>query len=302
MAESPDDCLQRLLFESIHARAVRVSLREVLAEVRARQHYPAAVEQLLGEALLVAAMLSSGIKFTGRISLQLQSSGPVKFLLADCTDSGGLRAIARLREGVSIDQDVAELWRSVQRGGVLTLTLEPAGKGERWQGIVPIEGDGLSEAIEAYFERSEQLATRVRLAVDSERASALMIQRMPGEGEEVIDDDGWNRLEHLLATVGERELLRSDGAELFERLFHGETRRAFPARELQFHCPCSRERVAEVLFSLGAAEVRQMIDEGELVEVQCEFCAAAYQFGPEALAALLDEQPDSPDPGDRTLH
>jgi len=296
MNSSVSDQLQRWMFEYINARCVHVRLDAVRREAVGHLDCPAPVEQLLAEAMLVVGLLSSGIKFKGRISLQLQSSSGLKLLLADCTDDGGLRCVARMEEGAELPEDVESIWSELSRNGILTLTLEPSGQGERWQGIVPLEGDTLAEAIENYFIRSEQLATRVRLAVDDEHASALMIQRMPGPSD---DDDGWNRLEQLLGTLSEDELLQLPGSSVVTRLFHEEDRRQFPERPLRFHCPCSRQRVAEVLGSLGQDELDRMIAEGETVNVQCEFCGTSYDFDTiELMQLIAAPAPDA----SRTVH
>lgn len=281
---SQKDRLQRLLFEQISARSVWVQLDEVISEVRERADYPPAVADLVSRGLLIAAAMSSGIKFEGRITLQLQSSGPVSLLMADCTEEGGLRGLARLSEDARTPDSSEALFAELADSGVLTLTLEPADSGKRWQGIVPLEGDSLEQAIEHYFVQSEQLPTRFRLAVDDDRACALMIQQMPDESD---DADGWNRLGHLLDTLNDTEMLASDGEEVLHRLFHAERRRLFPPRELHFECPCTRERVAEVLQGLGADELRMLASEQEQVEVRCEFCNEAYYFDQVDLAALI---------------
>ncbi len=304
MATDTSDFLQRVLFEEINARCVRVRLEQVLSDIFTGSDYPEPVVRLLSQALLTVAMLSSGIKFSGRISLQLQSSGVLPLLMADCTDSGGLRGVARLADNAELSGNEQDLWRSLVDGGILTLTVDPPDGGERWQGIVPLEGDSMAEAVEAYFQRSEQLPTRIRLAVGEGVASALMIQKMPGEAD---DDDGWNRLEHLLATVASRELLETSSETLMTRLFHAETRRQFPARPLQFFCPCSRDRVLEVLQGLGATELEDMISQGEMVEVRCEFCNQAYGFDLLDLAELAGSDADGGNfrhqPADsRTIH
>jgi len=314
---SNTDQLQRWLFEDINARCVHVQLESVLREAlgkdepgkgaaessesgkdgrkedrKRKDAHPELIERLLSHALLLVSLMSSGIKFSGRISLQLQSSGPLRLLMADCTDDGGLRCIARLNEDHALPQTDAELWQSLTDDGILTLTLEPGNQAERWQGIVPLEGNGLAEAIENYFIRSEQLATRVRVAVAGQKASALMIQRMPapsGRPDPSIDADGWNRLSHLIGTLSDDELGQLSGEDLVTRLFHQEDRRQFPERALRFYCPCSRDRVAEVLLSLGQDEVESMAEEGETVNVQCEFCARHYDFDPIQLLELLSK-------------
>ncbi len=287
------DHLQRLVFEEINARCVWVQLDAVTRAVLTRADYPPPVADQLARALLVAATMSSGIKFDGRITLQLQAAGPLSLLMADCDHDGGLRGIARLKEGAELPPTSTALFRTLAEGGTLALTVEPARHGQRWQGIVPLEGTRLDQALESYFRQSEQLPTRFKLAFDGERASALMIQKMPGE---TADDDGWNRLEYLIDTLGEEEMLAAEGEEVLRRLFHAEERRIFPARELHFYCPCTRERVAAVLQGLGQAELESLAAEQERVEVRCEFCNEAYHFDQVDLAALIqgDDPDDSP--------
>jgi len=297
MSKNDTDQLQRWLFEHINARCIHVRIDSVLDEALAKQANEPVVEELLTQAMLLVSLMSSGLKFTGRISLQLQSaSSDLRLLLADCTDEGGLRCVARAKEGAKLPDSASALWTSLIEDGILTLTLEPANQGERWQGIVPLEGANLAEAMENYFIRSEQLPTRVRLATGVGQAAALMIQRMPGPSD---DADGWNRLNQLFETLSQTELERLPGTELVMRLFHAEDRREFPARALRFHCPCSRERVAAVLTGLGADEVQSMAAQGEVVNVQCEFCGENYDFDPMQLTELLDEPGTA---SSRTVH
>ena len=296
----PSDYLQRLVFEEINARCIWVKLEGVLDSVLADGDYPPVIADLLAQALVVVALLSSGIKFSGRISLQLRGDGPLSLLMADCTAEGGLRGIARQREDADLPDDGPALFQRLAASGTLTITLEPEHGGQRWQGIVPLEGDGLAAAIEAYFERSEQLPTHVRLACGEQRACALMLQRLPDEGGTGadVDPDGWNRLEHLVRTVGSEELLQVGGPELFKRLFHAEPRRLFPARALSFHCPCSRDRVLDVLKSLGSVELADMAAEQDVVEVRCQFCNRAYHFDQLDLQALIQ----GPGEGSQSVH
>lgn len=286
MTSDNRDQLQRWMFEHINARCVHVQLNDVLREALGKEAHPAGVERLLSQALLMVSLMSSGIKFNGRISLQLQSaSSGIRLLMADCTDDGGLRCVARLNETVPLPGSDSEIWASLASDGILTLTLEPENHQERWQGIVPLEGSSLGEAMENYFVRSEQLPTRVRLATVAGQASALMIQRMPGPSD---DADGWRRLNTLLETLTQKELEQLPGGELVTRLFHEEDRRQFPERGLRFHCPCSRQRVADVLAGLGSEEVEAMASEGEIVNVQCEFCGQDYDFDPIQLLELVN--------------
>jgi molecular chaperone Hsp33 len=290
------DYLQRLLFEDIGARCVFVRLEEVMKEVLLRGEYDAEEARLLGEALLIVALMSSGLKFSGRVSLQLRGSGPLQLILADCSDEGGLRGMLAWRDGEDKKPGSLKLSDCLGKDSVLTLTLDPSDGGQRWQGIVELEGDSLAEAVRAYFDRSEQLPTRFVLAMDEQQGAALMLQRMP---EEHADGEDWIRLEHLFASTSRKELLELDGETLMHRLFHEESRRLFPARELAFHCPCSRERVSEVLVSLGEEEIKDMAAESEPTEVRCQFCNQRYLFDSLDLIALMHGESS---PADPTVH
>ncbi|NKI36021.1 Hsp33 family molecular chaperone HslO [Wenzhouxiangella sp. XN79A] len=290
------DHLQRVLLEAANARCVVVHLDRVLAEVLARGPYPPAVAGLLGEALVVTALCSSGLKFEGRISLQLRSGSALSLLMADCTDDGGLRGLARfdakaLAAGSAGSVDL----RRLAAGGTLTMTLEPSDRGQTYQGIVPLLGSGMAEAMEAYFRQSEQLETRIRVIVRDGAAAGILLQKLPGEAP---DPDGWNRLGRLLDTVSVDELQATDSATLLHRLFHEEPRRLFPARPLAFHCPCSRERVMAVLRSLGEAELTDILESRGEVDVDCQFCNENYAFDRLDLEQLIrNDAPEVPDGG-----
>ncbi len=290
------DYLQRILFEEIGARCVFVKLETVVDEVKKRGDYSPGEARLLGEALLVAALMSSGLKFAGRICLQLRGSGPLKLLLADCSDQGGLRGMIAWRDEFEKPDGVLPLTDYLGGKSVLSLTLDPSDGGQRWQGIVPLEGDNLAQAVSAYFARSEQLPTIFKLAIHRHQSAAIMLQRMPDISG---DEEGWNRLVHLFETVTEQELLDLDGETVMRRLFHEEARRLFPPRPLSFDCPCSRERVSEVLTSLGEDELRDMATAPDATEVRCQFCNQRYLFDKLDLLALAHPESPAVEP---TLH
>jgi len=291
-----DDHIQRLLLEQANVRCVVAHLDSVQAEVLRRGRYPDVLARLLGESLVVAALCSSGVKFEGRVSLQLRASGAVKLLMADCTDNGGVRGLARFDADAML---AVREFSEITQGGVLTMTVEPSGNGRMWQGIVPLQGNSMAEAISGYFDQSEQLPTRVILAVDEDRAAGLLVQRLPGTPE---DDDGWNRVCRLLDTVKEKELLATASETLLHRLFHAETRRLFPARPLRFHCPCTRERVTRVLRGLGADELEAIVESRGEVEVSCEFCNEQYRFDPLDVSRILHSDLPEDDDDNATVH
>jgi molecular chaperone Hsp33 len=263
------DTLHRFVFERLGVRGELVCLDAAYRAVLSRHAYPGPVQRPLGEALSAVLLLTATLKFEGRLTLQAQGSGPIRTLVVQGTHEGTVRGLARWHG----DVPHGDLHRQFG-GGHLALTLEPT-RGERYQGIVPLEGPGLGTAIETYFGHSEQLPTRLWLAVDGSRAVGLMLQRLPGTAE---DADGWNRTVALADTVEERELLSLPVHNLLRRLFHEEDVRLFEPDPVAFRCGCSRGRIAETLRALGRREIDAIVEEQGDVAVTCEFCNRDYRF------------------------
>lgn len=282
---APDDrdALTRFLLQEAGVRGVRVHLQDTWRQIRARAEYPAAVEELLGEACAAAALFTGHAKVDGRLSVQLRGEGPLRTLFAECTAAGTLRAIAQHDEGASISRDLRELGEQA----LLVITIENPGVGERepvrYQGVVALESDALAGAFEAYFRQSEQLPTRLLLAVDHQSVAGLMLQKLPGDAG---DEDGWTRAGALFDTLTTRELLEWPAETLLGRLFPEDTVELLGTRPLRFACSCSRERVASMLQSLGEEEALAAAADGQ-AEIRCEFCGQQYRFEPAEIGALF---------------
>ena len=273
------DELYRFLFEHAPVRGGVVRLEATWRAVLERHGYPSPVRELLGELMAAAALLSSTLKYSGRLVLQAQGGGPVTLLVVECGHDLLMRAMASW-EGEVVRGGLRELLGD----GRLALTIEPD-SGPRYQGIVPLEGHGIAEALERYMARSEQLETRLWLAADRTRAAGLLLQRLPGQPE--ADDDAWNRFTHLAATATRKELLSVPAPRLLRRLFHEEDVRLFEPRPVHFYCPCSRERVQEALRLLGRREIEALLEERGVVEVECEFCRRGYILDQDDVAELF---------------
>jgi molecular chaperone Hsp33 len=267
------DLLLRFLLGEAQLRGVLVRLKGSWRQVRERADYPAPIATLLANALTASALLTGNIKFEGSLSIQLKGAGALSLLFAECTHDGQLRGLARWQGDVPGD------FRLTASGAepLLAITIENAATAQRYQGIVPVDDDDLAVLFARYFERSEQLPTRVLLAADGERCAGLMLQQMPATGP-VADDDAWNRAGHLLATLTPAELLTLEPERLLLRLFHEESVRVLAEQPLRFGCRCSRERVAGVLRTLGRDEAQASVQADGRVEVTCEFCNTRYYF------------------------
>lgn len=292
------DKLRRFLFEEAAVRGEVVQLDAAWRAVLERHPYPPAVQQPLGELITAGALLAATLKFDGSIILQITGEGPIHMLIAEIRpqqDHPDLPPSYRVRGVARWHGEVPHGSLSERCGsGHLIITIDPGSGANRYQGIVELSGDTLGSAIAHYLERSEQLATRIWLAVEGERAGGLLLQRLPGqEG----DDESWERLQILADTVTARELTDLDSSELVRRLFHEETVRLFDQQPVQFGCHCSRTRVADTLRGMGRAEVDSIIAEQGAVEVTCQFCNTLYRFDSLDVEQIFAEETPQPDVG-----
>jgi len=282
-AQPDSDRLSRFLLQTAGVRGVRVHLREAWQAVRANGPYPPAIEEMLGEACVASALFTGHAKVDGRLSVQLRAPGPLRTLFAECTAAGTIRGIARFDEGADVSRDL----RALGDEALLAITIEnpsPHREPNRYQGLVALTAESLSGAFEDYFRQSEQLPTRVLLAVDGDEAAGLMLQKLPGDDG---DDDGWNRVSLLFDTLSTTELLRWSTETLLSRLFPEDAPQLLGDRPLAFGCSCSRARVEEMLVSLGADEARAAVVDG-VASVTCEFCGQAYGFTAGEIDQLLE--------------
>lgn len=278
---STTDTLTRFLFESAPVRGELVSLDATWQEVLKHADYPAPLQILLGELMAAAALLSAILKFDGGMILQMQGSGAVKLVVVEATSDRTLRAAAKW-EG---DVPTGSLETLLGEGRfVITLDQSASGK-QNYQGIVPLTGASVAEALTHYMQNSEQLDTQIHLAANTQRAAGMLIQRLPGV--EAADTDAWNRAEHLAATLKPAELLTLPAETILQRLFHEEDVRVLDAELVSYRCTCSRERVADMLKMLGREEVEAALAERGEIEVRCEFCNRQYRFDPVDAAQLF---------------
>ena len=229
------DTLRRFMLEQAHVRGEWLHLDNTWQEMLSRADYPAFVKTILGEALTAAVLLAATIKHDGALTLQIRGDGPIHLLVIQATAEGTVRGLAQWSRDAE-DLTLPALFGDAQ----LAITLESRNSNERYQSLIPLEGDTLSAALEAYFERSEQLPTRLWLLSDDTSAAGILLQRLP---QEEVNPEDWQRTSVLLDTLTREELVHLEPEEVLYRLFHEEDVRLFDAKDISFHCGCSRERV-----------------------------------------------------------
>ena len=286
----PDsDSLYRFVVEGCNVRGQLVYLDHSWRELASRHDYPPVVRRILGEAVSAAALLSATIKFDGALSIQASGDGGLRLLVAEATANGTLRGLARWK-GELHDALLPELLGN----GRLAITIDPGGDRERYQGIVELQSDGLSQSLRGYFSHSEQLPTRLWLAVEEERVAGLLLQRVPKQDHQEpwldLDDtsaDAWRQTVQHADAMNPTELLELGVPDLLARINGDRPVRLYRGEDWRFQCSCSREKVTEVLRALGRDDLDSLIEERRQVSVNCEFCNAEFSFDAVDVAQLF---------------
>ena len=279
MNTAKKDSCYRFLFEGGGIRGQIVTLAQSLDTALEHKSYPIPLSALLGQGMTAAALLADTIKMEGSLILQVQGDGPVNTLVAQATDHGDLRGLIHCSKNIS----EATEFRELVGEGRIVMTIDASGN-ERYQGVVALEGTTLSQAIEAYFDQSEQIPTRVWLASNGRRAGGILLQRIPGQNSE---GEHWRHLVTLTNTITDAELTQVDPLDLIHRLYHQEQVTVYEPMKLQFRCGCSRGKIETVLLQLGQTEVEQIADVTGEVSVECEFCNKSYGFDAVDISALF---------------
>jgi molecular chaperone Hsp33 len=315
--EAVDDTILPFAVKALDVRGRIVRLGPAVDSILTSHDYPPPVAKLLGQAIVLTVMLGSSLKFDGRFILQTQSDGPVRMLVVDFTSPGRVRACARF--------DAARISAAIVAGeanpgqllgsGHLAMTIDQGPDMSRYQGLVPLEGGDLEQAAHEYFARSEQIPTRVRLAVGEEfragpngprrhwRAGGILLQFLPNSIERqrqadldpgdapagtvphvIPEDEAWIEGRSLIATVKDIELLDPalSSERLAYRLFHERGVRVFRHAPVEAQCSCSRDGVQTMLRSFPQADRDDMVEDGKIT-VTCEFCSSTYVFAPDEI-------------------
>lgn len=307
------DQLKKYLTEDRSVRIQAVRLDATWKAVQANHDYPPAITHLLGELVAASTLLAANIKFDGSLVLQIQGDGPIALLVVECRSDLSLRATVKVREGHEVPADgTMQSLLNPGGNGRFIVVLDPQRKlpgQQTYQGIVPLEGETVAQALQHYMKASEQLDTRLWLAADADHAAGMLVQRLPFHGgtdapllTEQAAADTWDRVVALASTLKRDEVLEADIDTLIHRLFWEDTLLAFDPVAVRWHCPCTRERVASMLRSLGEEEVNSVLAERGQVDVSCDFCGKPYKFDAVDCATLFSPNLPPADDAPPTVH
>jgi molecular chaperone Hsp33 len=314
-----DDTILPFEVGSLDLRGRVVRLGPAIDDILGRHDYPTPVSKLLGEAIVLTVLLGSSLKFDGRFILQTKTDGPVRMIVVDYRSPGTVRACAQFDPAALAEKQVPSAGMTDVMGrGHLAMTIDQGADMSRYQGLVALTGGSLEEAAHEYFLRSEQIPTKVRLAVAEElraggdgpchrwRAGGMLLQFLPKKAERmrgpdldpgdapegtaahiVPADDAWIEGQSLMATVEDIELIDPDlsSERLLYRLFHEHGVRVFKSSSVEAKCSCSRDSVIDMLKSFPKSDRDDMIHDG-VIAVTCEFCNTKYVFEPTEVEAV----------------
>lgn len=292
------DTLRPFIIENTDIRGEWVHLDESWQELLGSSKYPAAVRQILGEAAAAVCLLAATIKFDGSLILQINGTGPINMLVVQATSDGHIRGLAQIDEQAEAQQSGSRIPDLFGQGQIV-ISIVTEKDNERYQGIIVLQGDTLAQCLDDYFKQSEQIPTRIYLTSDDSSAAGLLIQQLPGKDtsdEPLISDpkddnsDSWAKASNLTNTLTSVELLTLDINTLLHRLFHEDDLRLFDGSNISYQCSCSREKIESTIRSLGKAEVIEIIDEQEKIEIHCDFCNTLYSLDAIDIEGIFNQQ------------
>jgi molecular chaperone Hsp33 len=275
------DYVQRFLFENLDIRGRLTCLTGAWQRMLDGRGYPENVAELLGHTTALNVLLGANQKDAGRVTLQVQGSGPIRLLVADCTAELRIRGMAHYREEAA--RETVE--RQLLGDGRHAVTHEDLKSGRFYQSMVPLEGDSLEQIFSHYLSQSEQLPAYLRLFADGDAACGLLLEKLPKADER--DPDGWNRVTQLAATLRLDETRDAQPYDLLTRVFPEELMRVFRLHSVEYHCPYDEDKVKDMLRGLGRNEVESILAEQGEVVIRNEMCNHEYRFNADAVARLF---------------
>lgn len=275
------DYVQRFLFEDLDIRGRLVCLTGAWQRMLEGRGYPDDIVSLLGHTTALNVLLGANQKGAGRVTLQVQGSGPVRLLVSDCTAELKIRGMAHYEASVGVSSSE----KTLLGNGRLSVTLEDMKSGQMYQSLVPLEGDTLESIFEHYLSQSEQLTSFLRLYADGGALCGLILEKLPGA--DARDPDGWNRVTHLASTLTLDETRDAQPYDLLTRLFPEELMRVYRLYAVEYHCPYDEGKVKDMLRGLGREEVEAILAEKGEVVIRNEMCNHEYRFDAKTIAELF---------------
>lgn len=264
------DNIHRFIFNNDGIRGELVKLTDSCQQMVINHNYPPLIASLLQQVAAINVLLATTLKFEGKISIQLQTPNSLKMLVVQTTHQLEYRGLARFEQAADY---TSTSFNELVQNGQLSITIEPS-KGKRYQGIVPLDAQELTECIEHYFKQSEQLETKIWLFNSHNQVVGLLLQALPDS----FIKESFQHLSFLASTLNEKECLNTSSSTLLHRLFHQENIKHLSAETVKFNCNCSKNKMLNSISLLKESEVNKIIKTEGSLTVKCEFCLKQFNF------------------------
>lgn len=275
------DHIQRFLFKDLNIRGQHLQIDQAWQKMIAERHYTPELTKVLGELTAIVLMLANGMKHLGKVSIQVQGSGPVNLLLVEATHDLNIRGVAKTNAPLTNQSSLDELLGD----GQILVTMENTQTQSFFQSYVPREENRIAKAFETFLSQSDQQPSKLWLAANEQGIGGVLIQKMPTTDNH--DEDGWERIHLLTDTVTDKELIELEAEPLLHRLFHEELIELYSPEEVHYDCPQNKSKVDDMILSLGEAEARKILEEQGEIVIHNEICNFHLRYTKEDIDLLF---------------
>jgi molecular chaperone Hsp33 len=288
-----EDTLHRFIFENTDIRGNYVKLNQTIKEAAQHQALPQSIHIALGELMVASALLASTIKLDGSLTLQIQTNGSLKLLIAECNESFGVRGTVKWNGPI---QSLAPI--DLIKEGHFIITLIQKNAKTPYQGIVPMEGNSISELLENYMLRSEQIQTKLWIHSQENIFHGLLIQKLPfNSSAEALDHDSTTGAWEDIVMSADKSFKAIhptlDASKILQTIFSSETIRLYNPSHPHFACSCSKKSVENMLRLIGKKECESIIEEQSSITIHCDFCNECYKYSENEVGFIFKESEDS---------
>jgi len=273
--------IQKFMFENLPIKGTFVVLEDSWHTIASQREYPLGLKQLLGELLAANVLLTSNLKLDGKVICQIQDNPHFKLVVSECSNELVIRATAKF---IAIDQAVIS-YSDYLKHGRLVVSIDSKNEGNLYQSIIAFNGDVIDEIINNYMAQSEQLKSLFLISYTENRIVGFMLQQLPDIHHKFSDEI--ERVFMLASTLTRYELMHENLQRILYKLFNEDNIVVMPEHEVKFGCSCSRQRVSEILRSLGKQELQSLIAEQGNITVDCDYCNAEYKFTEKELSEFV---------------
>jgi len=288
-----EDTLHRFIFENTDIRGNYVKLNHTIEEATQHQALPQNIHIALGELMVASSLLASTLKLDGSLTLQIQTNGPLKLLIAECNDNLGIRGTVKWNGPI---ESIAPI--DLIKEGHFIITLIQKNAKTPYQGIVPMEGNSISELLENYMLRSEQIQTKLWIHSQENIFHGLLIQKLPfNSSAEALDQEAMTSAWEDIVMSADKSFKAIhpalEASKILQIIFSSETIRLYDPSYPNFECSCSKKSVENMLRLIGKKECESIIEEQSSITIHCDFCNECYKYSEDEVEFIFNESEDS---------